>query len=208
MKVYDKIFDWYVTARNPTAGVEAVREFSRNLPPKAKILDIGCGHGLPITHTLHELGFQLYGIDSSPKMMSKFSENFPDRPAQCSNVLHSDFFNTRFDAIIAYGLLVHLPQDQQTKVIEKVSEHLQCGGCFLFNSGDEDGKRMTPPGYNGGERFMSYSMSSFNYKKTLHNNEMRLQIHYIEKDTGGTIYIAKKVSKQDLPTNDRSHLAQ
>ena len=72
-------------------------------------------------------------------------------PVQCSDVLDSDFFNIFFDAVIAYGFIFHLPQDQQIKVIEKVSEHLRYEGHFLFSSGDEDGEKMTPPEYNGGE---------------------------------------------------------
>ena len=110
--------------------------------------------------------------------------------------MDSDFFNILFDAVIAYGFIVHLPQDQQTKVIEKVSEHLKCEGYFLFNSGDEDGKEMTPPECNGGERFMTYSMSCSNYERTLNENSMILKDHYIEKDFGGTIYIGKKLSNK------------
>ena len=196
MKVYDKIFDWYVSARSPEAGGEVIRKFTQNLLPGAKILDIGCGYGFPIANTLYQLGFKPYGIDSSIKMVTRFKEDLPDVPVQCSDVLDSDFFNILFDAVIAYGFIVHLPQDQQTKVIEKVSEHLKCEGYFLFNSGDEDGEKMTPPECNGGERFMTYSMSCSNYERTLNENSMILKDHYIEKDFGGTIYIAKKLSNK------------
>ncbi len=47
MKVYDKIFDWYVSERSSDAGVEVIRKFTQNLQPGAKILDIGCGYGFP-----------------------------------------------------------------------------------------------------------------------------------------------------------------
>jgi 2-polyprenyl-3-methyl-5-hydroxy-6-metoxy-1,4-benzoquinol methylase len=196
MEVYDKIFDWYVSSRNPDAGVEVIRKFTKNIQQRAKILDIGCGHGFPITNTLCQLGFKPYGIDSSIKMVTRFKENLRDVPVQCSNVLDSDFFNILFDAVIAYGFIFHLPQDQQKKVIEKVSEHLKCDGYFLFSSGDGDGAKMTPPGSNGGERFMTYSMSRSKYERTLNENSMILEDHYIEHDFGGTIYIAKKLSNK------------
>ena len=194
LKVYDKIFDWYVSARNPEAGVEVIRKFTQNIQQRSKILDIGCGYGFPIANTLCQLGFKPYGIDSSTKMVTRFKEDLPDVPVQCSNVLDSDFFNILFDAVIAYGFIFHLPQDRQIKVIEKVSEHLKCDGYFLFSSGDEDGEQMTPPECNGGERFMTYSMSRSNYERTLNENSMILKDHYIEKEFGGTIYIAKKIS--------------
>lgn len=196
VKVYDKIFDWYVSARSPDAGVEAVRKFTQNIQQRANILDIGCGYGFPIANTLIQLGFKPYGIDSSIKMVTRFKEGLPDVPVQCSNVLDSDFFNILFDAVIAYGFIFHLPQDQQTKVIEKVSDYLKYDGYFLFSSGDEDDERMTPPECNGGERFMTYSMSCSNYEKILNKNSMILKDHYTEKNFGGTIYIAKKISNK------------
>ena len=196
MKVYDKIFDWYVCARSPEAGGEVIRKFTQNLQPGAKILDLGCGYGFPIANTLYQMGFKPYGIDSSIKMVARFKKDLPDVPVQCSDVLDSDFFNILFDAVIAYGFIFHLPQDRQTKVIEKVSEHLKCEGYFMFSSGDEDGEEMTPPECNGGERFMTYSMSCYNYERILNENSMILKDHYIEKDCGGTIYIAKKLSNK------------
>ncbi len=198
MEVYDKIFDWYVSARNQDAGNEVIRKFTQNLQLGAKILDIGCGYGSPIAKNLYQLGYKLYGIDSSIKMATRFKEDLPDVPVQCSNVLDSDFFKILFDAVIAYGFIFHLPQDQQTKVIEKVSDHLKCEGYFLFSSGDEDDERMTPPDCNGGERFMTYSMSCSNYERILNKNSMILKDHYIEKNFGGTIYVAKKISNKFL----------
>ncbi|MES9901445.1 MAG: methyltransferase domain-containing protein [Sedimenticola sp.] len=193
METYDKIFDWYYSSRSPDAGVEVTRLFTENLQPAGKILDIGCGYGTPITSTLFHLGFKPYGIDSSINMVTKFKEELPGVPIECSDALNSDFFNTIFDAVIGYGFMFHLTPVQQNKVIDKVAEHLQQDGYFLFNSGDEDGSEMTLPGYNGGESFMTHSMSCDNYEKVLQRNGMMLVNHYIEEGFGSTIYIAKKV---------------
>lgn len=198
MEIYDKIFDWYCSSRSSDAGVEAIRAFSQNFQPGTKILDIGCGYGIPITSTLFQLGFKPYGIDSSRKMVAKFKEEFPDVPVQHCNVLSSDFFNIIFDAVIGYGFMFHLSQSQQETVIGKVAEHLQQDGYFLFNSGDEDGNEMTLPECNGGESFMTYSMSCLNYEKVLQRNGMILIDHYIEQGFGSTIYIAKKFSNNAI----------
>ncbi len=172
--------------------MEVVKNLTQSLQAGAKILELGCGFGFPIASMLYKLGFDLYAIDSSMKMVERFRNDLPDIPIQCSKVLNSTFFDTQFDAIIAYGLIIHLPQNEQVQLITKVSRHLGSKGVFLFNSGDEDGERMTPPGLNGGESFMTYSMSSNNYKKVLSSNKLILQNHYIEKGCGGTIYIAQK----------------
>ena len=206
MKIYDKIFDWYCDSRNPDAGVEVIRLFAEKLQPEATILDIGCGTGTPITATLLELGINPYGIDSSIKMVTEFKKTFPDVPVQHSDVLDSNFFNRSFDAVISYGFIFHLSQEQQEIAIEKVANHLQHGGYFLFNSGDEDGGEMSLPEYNGGESFMQYSMSCLNYESTLQRNGMSLTSHYIEDGFGSTIYIAKKVSNDTVLSDNTSHL--
>jgi cyclopropane fatty-acyl-phospholipid synthase-like methyltransferase len=198
MKIYDKIFDWYCSSRSPDAGVEPIRSFTQHLQPSAKVLDIGCGYGTPITSTLFKLGFKPYGIDSSIKMVTKFKEDFPAVPIQHSDVLNSNFFNIIFDAVIGYGFMFHLSQNQQEEVIEMVADHLQQDGYFLFNSGDEDGSKMTSPEFNGGESFMTYSMSSLNYEKILQRNGMIMINKYIEKGFGSTVYIAKKVSNNAI----------
>lgn len=208
MEVYDKIFDWYCDSRSPDAGVEVIRSFSRKLQPNATILDIGCGYGAPITTTLLELGFKPYGIDSSIKMVKEFGNLFPDVPVQHSDVLSSDFFNRSFHAVIGYGFMFHLSQEQQETAIEKVANHLQDGGYFLFNSGDEDNSgEMTSPKYNGGETFMQYCMSRINYEKILQKNGMILISNDTEEGFGSTIYVAKKVSNENVQF-DNAHETQ
>lgn len=196
MDVYDKIFDWYCSSRNPEAGVEAIQLFAQNIQVGAKILDMGCGHGEPVIDVLLRLGFKPYGIDSSIRMVTKFIETFPDVPVQHSDVLSSDFFNISFDAVVAYGFMFHLSRDQQERVIEKVAVHLREGGYFLFNSGDEDASKVSSSEYNGGETLMMYSMSCRNYEKVLRSNDMILISHYVEEGFGSTIYIAKKLANK------------
>ncbi len=53
---------------NSRVGVDTVREWADAFPPGALILDLGCGHGVPISQALMERGFVLYGVDASTKM--------------------------------------------------------------------------------------------------------------------------------------------
>lgn len=54
--------------------------FCALLPAGAGILDIGCGTGLPIGRELVRRGFNLTGVDGTPRMLSLFHKNLPDRP--------------------------------------------------------------------------------------------------------------------------------
>jgi len=106
----------------------------KRLQPGASVLDIGCGHGIPISEVLLQEGFATYGIDASDTLIAKFRERFPKAIVECSSVEESPFFHRTFDAVLAWGLMFLLPADTQRSVIGKVAHALNPNGHFLFTS--------------------------------------------------------------------------
>jgi SAM-dependent methyltransferase len=111
-----------------------VREWAKGLRLGAAVLDLGCGHGLPISQALVDEGCTVYGVDASPSMIAAFRDRLPDTRADCSPVEDSQFFGRTFDGVVAWGLMFLLAADAQTKLIYKVSAALKAGGRFLFTS--------------------------------------------------------------------------
>jgi 2-polyprenyl-3-methyl-5-hydroxy-6-metoxy-1,4-benzoquinol methylase len=190
MDEYDKICEWFVSARRPNIGVSEVTEFSLSLSPGSKILELGCGNGIPISNCLINNGFNLFVIDSSSMMIEKFRTSFPNVPAQCSRIQDSDFFNTFFDAVIAWGVFFHLTHSDQELAISKVSKSLNAGGKFLFTAGKEYGASESPMNE---VNFSYLSLGSAIYSQLLSKNGMRLlDEHYDEWEN--YYYIAQKVA--------------
>jgi len=125
MSEYDKIAEWYAKTRSPGIGVPEVARLKDLLPPKAEVLDLGCGNGLPITRALVDMGFYVYGIDASQAMVRLFRRNLPDVPVLCEPAECSDFFGKQFDAVVCWGMLFHLTPHDQALVIQKVAERLK-----------------------------------------------------------------------------------
>ncbi|WP_215240087.1 class I SAM-dependent methyltransferase [Dyadobacter helix] len=115
-------------------GAASVRRWGKVLPPKATVLDLGCGTGDPVSRALQDEGLALYGIDASPSMIQLFRQNFPNAPAACEAAEDSSFFNRQFDAIIAWGLLFLLPEKKQEIVIRKMANALYTEGKLLFTA--------------------------------------------------------------------------
>jgi 2-polyprenyl-3-methyl-5-hydroxy-6-metoxy-1,4-benzoquinol methylase len=115
-------------------GTSSVRKWVRKLTPKAIVLDLGCGTGIPITKILIDEGMNVYGIDASHTLVEAFKNNFPNTSVACESVEESLFFNRKFDGIIAWGLLFLLPKEAQAVVIQKAATALQTGGKFLFTA--------------------------------------------------------------------------
>ncbi len=126
--------EYIATRRRSNVGVEAVRNWAKALPRGATVLDLGCGHGLPISQALVDEEVRLYAIDASPTMIAAFRRHFPGVPAECGAVEDSNFFDRTFDGVLAWGLMFLLEPEVQTGLIHKVAGVLKSGGQFLFTA--------------------------------------------------------------------------
>jgi 2-polyprenyl-3-methyl-5-hydroxy-6-metoxy-1,4-benzoquinol methylase len=131
---YEAIAEAFIRARTPSIGPKVVRKWAAGLQPGASILDIGCGHGVPISEVLLQDGFTICGVDASETLVAKFRERFPGVAVECGSVDESGFFSRTFDAVLAWGLMFILPADTQRRLIGKVARALNCNGRFLFTS--------------------------------------------------------------------------
>jgi 2-polyprenyl-3-methyl-5-hydroxy-6-metoxy-1,4-benzoquinol methylase len=82
---YEEVASAFIAGRGRNSsgvGASVVAEWSQMLPGRATILDLGCGPGIPISQTLIERGFNVYGVDASPAMVAAFRPAF--QPSQLS----------------------------------------------------------------------------------------------------------------------------
>jgi SAM-dependent methyltransferase len=118
-------------------GVATVRNWARSLPVGASILDLGCGHGVPISAALMDDGFIVYGVDASPSLTAAFRSRFPQANVACEAAEDSTFFGRTFDGVIAVGLMFLLPAEAQRKLIHRVALALKPRARFLFTAPTE-----------------------------------------------------------------------
>lgn len=131
---YEAVASEFMARRQSHIGIATVRSWARSLPPGASVLDLGCGHGVPISMALIDDGFVVYGVDASPSLTAAFQCRFPHAHVACEAVEDSRFFGRTFDGVIAIGLLFLLPREVQRHLIGKVAQTLNPGGRFLFTS--------------------------------------------------------------------------
>lgn len=117
-------------------GVATVRSWTRSLPAGASILDIGCGHGVPISMALANDGFAIHGIDASARLAAEFGTRLPHVPIACEPLQSSRFFDRTFDGVLAVGLMFLLPEDAQLDLVRRVGQLAKPGGSFMFTSPD------------------------------------------------------------------------
>jgi 2-polyprenyl-3-methyl-5-hydroxy-6-metoxy-1,4-benzoquinol methylase len=186
---YDLIADWYARDRTHLTGLPEVQTLAGSLLPGASVLDVGCGNGIPLTRFLVDAGFDVLGVDSSPRMLEKFRVNLPDTPAICEKIQACDLHGTLFDAAIAWGVIFHLTHEEQRQTFEKIAAALKPAGQFLFTSGDSDGEKEGEP--MDGVPFHYYSFSIDGYRDVLREHGLTL-IHTHADPGQNTYYLATR----------------
>jgi SAM-dependent methyltransferase len=188
MREYDLIADWYATDRDLQTGVPEVTALAEMLPAGARVLDIGCGTGMPLTHALLRAGCQVFGMDSSARMLTRFRTHFPATPAVRGLVQTCGFAPKVFDAAVAWGVLFHLSHAGQAAAMANLSRVLKAGAPLLFTSGDRHG---SVDGPMNGVPFRYFSFSIEGYRSLLRENGFTLLDTHADRGEN-TYYLARR----------------
>jgi SAM-dependent methyltransferase len=194
VREYDLIADWYAAERVDQTGVPETVALAQSLPPGARVADIGCGNGVPLTKALLDAGVHVVGVDSSPRMLARFSRNHPTTPAVRAVIQALPFADASFEGAVAWGVMFHLPPDEAIAAIAGVSRLLKRGGSFLFTAGDLEGGSDAHVDTMNGVEFRYYSFSIEGYRSILADHGLALLDFHKDKGENG-YYLASKRSR-------------
>ncbi|MCD6225755.1 class I SAM-dependent methyltransferase [bacterium] len=130
------------------------------LPQNSKILDLGCGAGIPATKILAPF-HEVIGVDISEKQIQLARKNTPEAKFIKADMLEIDFPVNSFDAIVSLYAIIHVPRKYHRELLEKIWKMLKPGGYFLATMGATDLKEAKEENWLGVPMYWSH----FNRKK-------------------------------------------
>lgn len=137
---YDALVDrysaWADDTRDP-GREQFVGEFMGRLADGARVLDLGCGSGLPSTRLLAER-FEVTGVDVSAGQLAAARRNVPAARFVHGDLATIDLPEASWDGVVALYSLAHVPRAEHGAVFERVARWLVPGGCFLATLGAGD----------------------------------------------------------------------
>jgi 2-polyprenyl-3-methyl-5-hydroxy-6-metoxy-1,4-benzoquinol methylase len=139
-QAYDRIAEWFDSTRTRALIEQPYLDaLVQVLQPGASILDLGCGSGEPILRFLVEQGFAVTGVDASEAMIALATPRFPDARLLVDDMRTVEF-DRRFDGVIAWHSLFHLPHADQRRMFAGFAQLLNPHGILMFTSGSAHGE--------------------------------------------------------------------
>ena len=139
-KKYDKIAQWWHDQH--IASSYGVSQFERAIGYAAsggKALDVGCGTGGRFVRTLESNNFLVTGLDVSKEMVRLASSNHPEHKFFHQDICSWDT-EEKFDFIVAWDSIFHLPLVMQKPVVAKLCQFLAKGGVLIYTFGNAEGE--------------------------------------------------------------------
>ncbi len=166
-KSYDKIASWWNNnLLNSKYGLSYLEKAINLSSQKRNALDVGCGTGGRIISALIKSGYEVTGIDISDEMIKSARLNHPS-----VNFIKDDIckWNTcdKFDIIIAWDSLFHVPLTIQKSVISKLCTFLSEKGVLLITAGVSEGEKT---GSMHHQIFYYSSLNEIEYLKIMKEN--------------------------------------
>lgn len=137
-KGYDEIVEKYLKSKNEYTLIFA-KELEKHLKPGAKILDAGCGPGIPIAKYLSEK-FEIFGIDFSAKQIELARKLVPNAEFQKIDMLNlgKEFESESFDGIICMYSMIHIDRKKHLEILKQFYNLLKSPGYLMICMGLED----------------------------------------------------------------------
>jgi ubiquinone/menaquinone biosynthesis C-methylase UbiE len=108
------------------------------LTPGARVLDVGCGTGVPTAGMLAESGLVVIGVDVSNEMLALARRNVPTGRFVAMDVMELDDSLGEFDAVCAFFSLLMLRREDIPRALRRMRAVLRPGGIVAIGMVEGD----------------------------------------------------------------------
>jgi SAM-dependent methyltransferase len=132
-----------------------VAELAGLLPPGARVVDLGCGAGIPATRELAARGLQVVGVDFSAVQLRRARRLVPAARFAQADMAGLELRPGSADAVVAFYSLIHLPLPDQRALFPRIRGWLRPGGYLLAIVGAGQWAGTEP--FHGAEMFWDHA---------------------------------------------------
>ncbi len=138
------------------------------LPARGRLLDLGCGSGIPVAGYFLRKGYDLVGVDYADTMIALARQRYPEIEWPKAEWIVQDItqlsLEGHFDGIYSWDGFFHLSIAEQRGVLPKLAKLVKTQGAMMLTVGTGEGE---VTGTVGGETVYHASLSPEEYKERL-----------------------------------------
>ncbi len=189
---YNKISEIYKEElKDSDYGLRQINQAISFTKNKKKALDVGCGVGGRVISELLNSNFEIKGIDVSSSMLDLAKQSHENVSFENTDICTWKC-SEKFDFIVAWDSLFHLPLNEHKNVINKLASLLENDGILIYTFGDDVGEHIS----SWHDDTFYYSSIGINENiKTLLDNS--LKIMHLELDQYPLKHVYTIVKKEE-----------
>lgn len=107
-----------------------LRRLAPRLADGARVLDLGCGCGVPATLEMSKR-WRVTGVDISGVQIERARGLVPGATFLCADMTEVEFEPRSFEAIVAFYSIINVPVGDQPALFARIGSWLAPGGWFL-----------------------------------------------------------------------------
>lgn len=139
---YNRIASHYLSTRSADGDdVRLLDDLIGRLSVGARVLDAGCGGGVPVTRLLSQ-HFEVTGVDFAEEQIALARALVPGARFLCQDMTTLALADESLDAVCSYYAIIHIPREEHRPLLRNFQRMLKPGGLALLCLGqsaiDED----------------------------------------------------------------------
>ena len=107
-----------------------LRRIEKRLAPGSRVLDLGCGNGIPVARRLVQR-HRVTGLDLSEVQVRRARALVPQGCYLCADMTDVGFTAGSFDAVTAFFSIINVPIQDQPALFQRIASWLAPGGWLL-----------------------------------------------------------------------------
>jgi len=127
---------FFTEATMPNPG-NIVERLVGELAPHSRVLDVGCGCGVPVARALAAAGHVVTGIDVSDRQIERARLLVPKGTFIRADITEYQLPERSFEAVVALYSIIHVPLSRQQAVLHAFADSLVDRGLLLLIAGWE-----------------------------------------------------------------------
>ena len=128
---------WTLTV-DPRHRVDYLQRLMESLSAGSRVLELGCGPGIPIGIEIVQAGHMYVGVDLSREQLEIARDNVAGGKFIRADMTEIDFKPGSFDAIAAFYSIIHVPRELHAELFARICLWLKPGGLFVASLGARD----------------------------------------------------------------------